>query len=224
MWCAVPLRFLKTLTRPKEQYWATLWKSRNCDNSDASRPVRMLRMGMKKQSGQRYYMIKRSLRDVCTHVGKVTEHAIYWVTEMCCQGAFDNRIGTWAKERLIRCTSANLHHYLKNYQCPPCWWKSTMQCKWDITQRKRQLNSEQNRENIVALPTQTASNPSDVSFRPPSAHLPTLRYFWKHSLSFRLPSAIASRSKMHNGKPESYPNRRTLQFFSCMGFFFRHHI
>ena len=112
---------------------------------------------------------------------------------------------------------------LDSYPCPPLSCKSTMKCKWDITQRKRQLNSEQNRENIVALPTQTASNPSDVSFRPPSAHLPTLRYFWKHSLSFRLPSAIASFSKMHNGKPESYPNRMTLQFFSCMGVFVRHH-
>ena len=100
---------------------------------------------------------------------------------------------------------------LDSYPCPPLSCKSTMQCKWDITQRKRQLNSEQNRENIVALPTQTASNPSDVSFRPPSAHLPTLRYFWKHWLSFRLPSAITSFSKMHIGKPESYPNRGTTQ-------------
>ena len=113
---------------------------------------------------------------------------------------------------------------LNSCPCPPFSGKSMTQCEWDITQRIRRLNSEQNRENIVALPTQTASNPSDVSFRPPSAHLPTLRYFWKHSLSFRLPSAIASFSKMHNGKPESYPNRRTLQFFFCMGVLVRHHI
>ena len=112
----------------------------------------------------------------------------------------------------------NLDSYLP--VCPPLSCKSTMQCKWDITQRKRQLNSEQNRKNIVALPTQTTSNPSDVSFRPPSTHLPTLRYFWKHSLSFRLASAIASFSKMHNGKPETYPSRRTLQCFRCMFFFY----
>ena len=126
--------------------------------------------------------------------------------------------------QILCCTLYPLFFNLDSYPCPALSCKSTMQCKWDITQRKRRLNSEQNRENIVALPTQTASNPSDVSFRPPSAHLPTLRYFLKHSLSFRLPSAIASFSKMHNGKLESYPNRRTLQYFFCMGLFVRHHI